>query len=255
MPVTYRDLPRDIDPVDFLFGDEKLTVPQNSLTPKQIIRFYQRALQDVEVKSLYGKNDHVPYGLESLPSLLRYEPGYSGIRWFSRKATKEMIEPALPELTPYQLQYLVLFGFGLPKWENIPLVPSDHKHFGGSIKVMGEIESTALLYGKNEQLYFVTARWKPEEGYFGGGEEPRFLEHGPFIFHLSRLAVEMVSWLDPRIIERVESGQWADAFAFTGNLRMVLQYSAEVLEGRARSIRKIADRFDFDSIPIRYSRR
>ncbi|MCA9357967.1 hypothetical protein KC902_01765 [Candidatus Kaiserbacteria bacterium] len=250
MPDTYRNLPKDIDPVAHLFGDDKLTVPQSYFTPEVTVRFYERCLQEVNVKSLQNKSDRVQQGLESLPSLLRYEPGHYGTKWLRREATKEVIEPALPSKTPYQLQYLVLFGFDFPKWEDIPLVPSEDERFGNHFKVIGEVESVALLYGKNQQLYFVTARWKPELGYFGGGKEPRILEDGPYVFHLSQLTVEKVNWQDPRILERIESGQWSDVLAFKCNLYLVLEATAEVLEGRARVLRKAADMFNLDGMSI-----
>lgn len=254
MTDTYRDLPKDIDPVAFLFGDEKITVPRSYFTPEMTARFYERALRTVDVKSLHNKSDRVPYGLESLPSLLRYEPGHYGTKWLRREAAKEVIEPTLPSKTPYQLQYLALFGFSFPKREDIPLVPSEDERFKDHLKVMGEVESAALLYGKNEQLYLVTARWKPELGYFGGGKEPRFLEEGPYVFHLSHLVAEVVDWQDQRILERIEDGQWSDIAAFKANLQIILGCTADVLEGRARGMRRSADRLDIKNMSIYFGR-
>ena len=249
MPVTYRNLPEDIDPVAHLFDDEKITVPESRFTPEVTIRFYERCLQRIKVKKHYNKSDEVHCGLESLPSLLRYEPGHYGTKWLRLEAEKWAIGPALPEKTPYQLQYLVLFGFGLPSWQEIPLVTRKDHRIGAPSKVMGNIERTALLYGKNEQVYFVTAKWAPAEGYFGGGKEPRYSSE-PYIFRLSDLEVEVVDWQDARILERVTTGQWSDVMRFKGNLHLVLKSSANVLEGRARVLRKAADLFDLDGMSI-----
>jgi len=249
MSVTYRDLPKDFDPVDHLFGDEKITVPESYFTPEQTVRFYERALQAIDVKSLYSKSGHVPEGLESLPSLLRYEPGHYGTKWLRREADKFIIGPSLPDNTPYQLQYLVLFGFDFPQWEDIPMVKRESEHEWECWEVMGEVEASALLYGKNESLYFVTAHWKPEQGYFGGGDAPRYCDE-PYVFHLSQLSVEVVDWKDQRIFERVQNGQWSDVMRFKTHLHIVLAASAEVLEGRARVLRKSADLFDLDGMSI-----
>ena len=201
------------------------------------------------MKTLHNKSDEVPFGLESLSSLLRYEPGHYGTKWLRLEAEKWIIGPALPERTPYQLQYLVLFGFGLPSWQDIPLVTKKDRRIGAPSKVMGNIERTALLYGKNEQLYLVTATWAPTEGYFGGGKEP-WRSTSVYTFRLSHLMVEIVDWQDARILERITSGHWSDVTQFKGNLHLVLEASASVLEGRAHVLRKAADLFDLDGMSI-----
>lgn len=251
MPATYRDLPEGIDPIAHLFGDEKLTVPESYFTPELTVRFYQRCLEEIDVTWLYSKNDKISYGLESLSSLLRFEPkSHNGYRnWLRLEAAKGLIGSALPERTPYQLQYLALFDFAFPDWKDIPLVTNEEWRMGAPSQVMGEVETTALLYGKNKQLYLVTARWEPEESYYGGGKEPSY-STDPRIFHLSALTVEVVEWYDKRILKRIENGVWSDVKKFKGRLHMVIQDSADVLEGRARVLRKAANLFDLDGMSI-----
>jgi len=107
-------------------------------------------MQQVEVKSLHNKGDRVSEGLESLPSLLRFEPksrrGYRS--WLRREASTMRIGSALPERTPYQLQYLALFDFDFPDWKDIPEVPNSDSRRGTPSKVMGGVDTSALLYGK-----------------------------------------------------------------------------------------------------------
>lgn len=91
MAVTHRDLPKDIDPVGFLFGDVKLTVPESYFTPEMTVRLYARALEEVPVRWLHSQSDNVPHGLKSLPSLLRYMPGPYGTKWLIREADTEVI--------------------------------------------------------------------------------------------------------------------------------------------------------------------
>lgn len=255
MSVTYRDLPKEIDPIAFLFDDEKITVPESYFTPELIARFYERSLRTLDVKSLHNKSDQVPYGLVSLPSLLRYEPVRFGPKWLKLEASKEIIENALPSKTPYQLQYLNLFGFPLPKWEDVPLVTWRGKRpFNGRHRVFGNIYAVALLFGKNEQLYFVTARWTPIEKYFGGGKEPRYLEEGPYVFRLTYLSIEATDWSDGRVLKRIRDGQWSDIAAFRANLYSVLSCTADVLETRAGNMRRSAERLRFDGMLISYGR-
>ncbi|MEX0917831.1 MAG: hypothetical protein WDZ93_01620 [Candidatus Paceibacterota bacterium] len=247
MSVTYRDLPKDIDPIAFLFGDDKLTVPESYFTPEMIVRFYERALQMVDMQALHNKSVENPQGLESLPSLLRYEPGHYGTKWLKLEASKETIEPALPSKTPYQLQYLTLFSGRLPKWKELELIEKEAA-WGGKMKVIGDIGTIMLLFGKNRQLYIVTARWKPAEEYFGGGEEPRFLEEGPYIFNLDHLLVEPVEWSDSRVVEKIADGQWSDTHAFRAGLQLALSGTAYILEARVNHMRRVADRLERMSI-------
>ena len=243
MSVTYRDLPKDIDPIAFLFDDDKLTVPESYFTPDMTARFYERALQMVDMQALHNKSAENPQGLESLPSLLRYEPGHYGTKWLKLEASKEAIEPALPSKTPYQLQYLTLFSARLPKWKELELIEKETT-WGGKMKVIGDISTVMLLFGKNRQLYIVTARWKPVEEYFGGGEEPRFLEEGPYVFNLDHLAVEPVEWSDSRVIEKIADGQWSDTHAFRAGLQLALSGTAYILEARVNHMRCVADRLE-----------
>lgn len=247
MSVTYRDLSKDIDPIAFLFGDDKLTVPQSYFTPEITARFYERTLQMVDVQALHNKSDGNPHGLESLPSLLRYEPGHYGTKWLKLEASKEVIEPALPSRTPYQLQYLTLFSGSLPKWKELELIEKEAS-WGGKMKVIGDISTVMLLFGKNRQLYIVTARWKPAEEYFGDCEEPRLLEGGPYVFNLCHLAVEPVEWSDSRVIEKIANGQWSDTHAFRAGLQLALNGTASILEARVGCMRRVANLLDQMSI-------
>jgi hypothetical protein len=98
-------------------------------------------------------------------------------------------------------------------------------------------------------LYFVTALWKPTENYYKSAEKHRYC-YDPHVFNLSYLKVEVVDWQDPRIKERIESGKWSDVKAFKGRIHLVLEASANVLEGRARVLRRAADLFDLDGMSI-----
>jgi len=242
--VTYLDLPKNIDPVDFLLGNIKLTVPESYFTTEKTVKFYERALQSIDIKSLHSKSTSVYCGLESLPSILRHEPNHHGTEWYRRVATTETIRQSLPNKTPYKLQYLVLFDLDFPKLKDIPLVPPKDDRFKHSIEVMGEFDSVALLYGKNEQLYFVTAHWKPAEEYHRGDKEPLSYGEDYYIFHLSNLKMEITSWKDERILKRIEDGHWANVISFKARLCLALQSSAEFLEGRARSLRSKEKLFD-----------
>lgn len=247
MPATYRDLPKNIDPVSFLFGDDQITVPQSYFTPTMTARFYERALQWVDMKAVLAKSDACPHGLVSLPSMLRYEPGYSGSKWLKLEAAKEVIEPALPSRTPYQLQYLPLFPRKLPTWKELELIEIEEE-YGYKDRVIGDISTVILLFGKNRQLYFVTARWKPTQGYYGGGEEPRYLEEGPYVFNLDQLEVEPVHWTDRRVIEQIASGEWNCIHAFLAGLQLAMNDTARVLDARAKHMRSVAAKFDQMSI-------
>ena len=247
MSVTYRDLPKDIDPIDFLFGDEKITVPQSYFTPELTARFYERALQMVDIQVLHNRSENNPHGLESLPSMLRYEPGHYGTKWLRLEATKEVIEPALPSNTPYQLQYLTVFPGKIPTWKELGLVEKEAS-WGGKMKVIGDISSEVLLFGKNRQLYLVHPRWKPAEEYFGAVEEPRYLEEGPYVFNLDHLVVEPIEWSDNRVMERIADGRWSGTHAFRAGLQLALSGTADILEVRAKNMRRVADHLEKMSI-------
>jgi len=218
-------------------GHIKFRVHLNQLTPEQIIRLYEYALSMVDMQSLHTKSEHNPNGLVSLPNMLRHEPGNCLRQWLRLNATKEVIEGALPKKTPYQLQYFTLFPFQLPQWQDLPLKESGKR---GNIKEVGEISSIALLFGKNQQLYFVSAKWTPEEGYFAGGKEPRYRDDWPFTFNLNSLVVENIEWKDARILERVTDGQWSDISGFIANLGLVLDGTANILEERMFYMRHVS---------------
>jgi hypothetical protein len=238
--VTYRDLPKDFDPIAFLFGDDEITVPQSYFTPELTVRFYERVLQMVDVQALHSRSEDNPYGLQSLPSMLRYEPGHHGTKWLQLVAAREVIEPALPKHTPYQLQYLTVFSGRIPTWKELELIEKDNP-WGGKTTVIGDISSEVLLLGKNRRLYLVNPRWTPAKEYFGGGEEPRHLEDGPHIFNLSHLTVEPIEWGDSRVTERIADGRWSDMHSFRARLEGVLGETADILESRANNMRRVAD--------------
>ena len=253
MSATYRDVPDDIDPIAFLFGDIKLTVPESSLTFEEAARLYDRALQAVDVKALHGKSDDNPDGLESLQSLLRYEPGPYGKKWLRLEATKEVIQSALPDRTPYQLLYLVLFGFKTPSWNELPTV--EKKESWGTTHVVDEFSLDALLFGKNGELYFVTATWRPEQCYYHQKtSQSHDIHHkeGTCIFHLDRLVIEPVNWSDVRVLDKIKSGEWSDISVFLARLQLALNGTATILESRMRRMRQVSGLLN--KLPIFYGR-
>lgn len=156
----------------------------------------------------------------------------------------------MPKNTPYELQYLALFEFVFPKWADLPQKVKQSETFGPR-NIMAQVTTEALLYGKNERLYFVTACWVPGDEYFAGGDEPKSIgEDGPYVFRLSQLTVEVASWQDPRILERIQNGQWANIDQFRGNLFRALTGTADVLESRARMLRQAAEQFGFNGMNI-----
>jgi len=251
MPVTHRDLPEEIDIVAFLFGEVKFTVPESRFTPELKARFFERALESFDVRLLQSKSDRVPHGLESLQSLLRRKPDQHGKQWLKLEASKQMIEQALPDNTPYQLQYLVLFSFDIPEWHNLPTRVSQHSRAASWI--VNEFTSVALLFGKNGRLYFVTATWRPKEDYFHSvsNKKPNY-KTDPYVFDLSRLTVEHVEWSDDCVMKRIREGEWSEVDVFCTNLHLALSCSADVLERRAHNIRRSADRLSYDEMSIQY---
>lgn len=255
MSVTYRDLPPGIDPLDFLFGSARITVPESYFTSERKAQLYERALEAVDVQSLHNKSRENPHGLESLPSMLRYEPDLNGYgkKWLRLEATKEVVESALPGGTPYQLQYLPLFPFQIPDWKDAPR-KTERESWGGVTRVLGPINSEALLFGKNRKTYYAHACWKPAEDYFANGEAPSLtqLDDGPYVFHLSRLKMQVVEWDDIHLIGKIAGGQWADMHSFLARLQLALQGTAMILETRYRNLERIAKYFG--DMPIYYGR-
>lgn len=253
MTVTYRDLYEDINPIDFLFGDEKLTVPQSRFTPELTVGFFERTMQMVDMKALHAMSDDNPNGLVSLPALLRYEANRNyGKQWLRLEATKEMIVGSgLPDGTPYQLLYFPIYSFPTPGWKDIPTVEmegDDRWRFGRH--VLGNVSADALLFGKNESLYFATAEWEPIQEYFARDEVPRYLDadQEPYTFSLCQLSIERVKWKDKRILARIADGTWGDTSSFRAGVQLLLGGTAEILESRARSMRFVADKLEAMSI-------
>lgn len=235
--VTYQDLSKDVDPIAHLFGDVKLTVPQSRLTPELVARFYERGIQGLGVEELQHCTTDNPDGLKSLPNLLRYEPGHFEKKWLNLTADKAVIKTALPGRTPYQLQYFVAFGFEVPQWKELKSERVVHR-WGGEDDILTPIVCDALLVGKNGLLYFVTATWSPKGQYVAYEDVPRNSSEGHFVFDLTDLVMETISWQDHRVIERIRNGRWSDTMAFGARMQLALEGSASILEIRAKRMRR-----------------
>jgi hypothetical protein len=244
--VTYRKLPEEIDPVDFLFQREKLVVDESSLDPESILRIYDRTVETIETGLLHAKSAENPCGLESLPGMLSISPESHPDQWLSLFAPREMIERSLPLKTSYQGLFLPLFPFHIPKYEELPPVS------WGKQEVVGGFQQEALLVGKNnKQLYYVEAEWAPAKQYFHQKFGWR-KDDGRGVFELSHLIVDQVSWDDQRIVERVTDGRWSDLGIFMGRIQLALNGTATIMEARAKQLRGAATRLD--DMPIYFGR-
>ncbi len=244
--VTYRDLPHDIEPLDFLFRDVRLTVPESRFTPELTVEFYRRMIEQIDMNALHAKSERNPWGLQSLPSMLRYEPEHYGQQWLRLEADTKVIEAALPERTPYQLLYLPLFPFRVPKWENIPVKEKQGKYKNENH--LGEIGSRGLFVGKNGKLYYVSARYEPAEQYYAITREPRASEEGPYVFNLYRLYVGQWSWDDPQLLSSIMVQKWTNLHEASTRVQCALNGTAEILESRAGKMRGTAELLEQMSI-------
>lgn len=230
--VTYRDLSQDQDPIAFLFGEERLTVPKSRMVgdPQLIARYYERLLEMVPVRTLLAKNDDCQAGLQSLPSMLRVD--YP--EWLRREVSRETIERALPEKTPYQLLYLELFWFEYPyRFKELPRRKKKNE-YGFMDEVVAPFSSEALLAGKNQRVYLAQAEWVPAEEVFVNDRAPTPEE--VCVYHLSSLNMRQIGWDDSDLLGRIESGQWANFSAVNNRIQLAAYGSARALRERARRL-------------------
>ena len=245
MTVTYRDLPNEIDPINYLFGDDRFTIPKDRLDPETKVHLLEKVTLMLNIGSLPAKNKHNPYGLVSLPRLLRHDIEGRYGTWLRLEAEMDVISDALPRKTPYQLLYLPIFSFPTPRWTDIPRVTA--KASWGPTNALGDITAVSLLYGRNDMLYLVRARWRPKKRYlvFKCDSEPRIdLEEGPYVFNLSHLAVEHVQWDDAMIQEKIANGDWDHIASFLVEVVLILSQTAHNLSNRAEAMDRLADRLE-----------
>jgi len=242
---SYCNIPKGIDPIDFLFGDKKFTVPESSLTPEMVARYYQRLTGLLDISSLHASSEKYGNGLESLAMMLHQQADVSEHGWPLCANNKDLVSEALPAKTPYQLLYFPIFRFKMPILREIPVVKSkDYEH----MDVLGSFSSEALLFGKNKQLYFGQAAWAPASNYIAGGETLRPRRHGPYIFNLSQFQIEQIEWDDERLIQRIADGSWNKTLEVRYRAQGVLSGTAEILERRAKRMRRNSDKFEQMSI-------
>lgn len=232
--VTHRNIigAEPIDLVGYLFRDERPYIPHSAMTPALILRYYEELVKRVPVKNLAAKSDNCTSGLESLISLLRHEPNPVYLQfgdWALREATKETVAQALPAGTPYQMQYLPLCHFGWPQWVHAP------KEADGDMSILAPVTSEALLVSRHQKLYFAEATWTPKGSTYWFAQPPREIHS----FMLTALSVEQITWEDPRLLERIESGIWASFTSVAATVQQALVCTAHLLESRARWLRTI----------------